>query len=129
MAKSRHPQWLTLRLWASKVERGLLPQDEANALAVMLRSLAAGDSLDEVFGVSRPAGRPLENRCRFYVEQVWGLTQSTSSGNPGMGVTAAMHEVASACHVAFDTVKGAYYSAEGQVHLDLIKNKLRDPFE
>lgn len=126
MAKSLHPRWLTLRVLASKLERGLLTPEEARATATLLRRIAAGDSIDDILGAKRAANRPHEDRTHHYVEQVYGLTQPTYDGKPGMTVTAAIDEVASTCNISISTVKTAYYSEAGRAYLEVIKDALRD---
>ena len=127
MAKSDHPLALTLRVWASKLERNLLDPTEVRTIAELLRRIAAGECLDEILGVKRKANRPHNDTTHHYVEQVYGLTQPTYDGKAGMSVTEAIRAVASARNVDFHSVKTAYYSRPGRAHLVHIKEALKDP--
>lgn len=127
MAKTPHPLALTLRIWAGKLERNLLTPSEGHSIATLLRRIAAGESLDEILGVIRPANRPLKDATHHYVEQVYGLMQPTYDGKPGMSTTNAIREVALACNVSIATVKTAYYSKAGRSHREEITKALKDP--
>lgn len=113
MSKSRHPQFLTLRVLASKIEHGLLTNDEAQCIASILRRIAEGESADDLFG-GRPTNRPKKHQTLYYVDQVFGLTQPSFNGHPGLKVGDAIHQVASNANVSPDTVKTALYSKAGR---------------
>ena len=113
MSKSRHPQFLTLRVLASKIEHGLLTNDEAQSIASILRRIAEGESADDLFG-GRPTNRPKKHQTLYYVDQVFGLTQPSFNGHPGLKVGDAIHQVASNANVSPDTVKTALYSKAGR---------------
>jgi hypothetical protein len=49
---------MLLRVLAGKLECDLLTDDETASLADFLRRLAAGETVDEIFGIWRPANRP-----------------------------------------------------------------------
>jgi hypothetical protein len=132
MSKSLHPWALTLRVWASKIERNLLTAEEAKTISKLLRDVAAGEDFDEAIGVKRSANRPHMDMTKYYVEQVYGLTQSVF--NPidqqeiiGMPVSKAIGAVAQACNVSPNTVKTAYYSKEGRQHFNEIKAIPKSP--
>lgn len=127
MAKTPHPHALTLRIWAGKLERSLLSLSEAHLIATLLRRIAAGESLDDVLGAKRAANRPHKDATHHYVEQVYGMTQPTFNGLPGVTVTEAISEVAAACNVSTTTVKTAYYSKAGRSHLAEVIKALKDP--
>jgi hypothetical protein len=127
VAKTTHPLALTLRVWAGKLERNLLTASEADSIATLLRRIAAGESLDEIFGVRRAANRPNKDATHHYVEQVYGMTLPTYDGKPGVTVTDAISQVALASNVSFATVKTAYYSKDGRSHREQIIEALKDP--
>ena len=132
MSKALHPYHLTLRIWASKIERHLLRQDEAKAIAKILRTVAAGNSFDLAIGVKRTASRPKSDKTRYYVEQVHGLTQSVFIHKDkifisGLTVAESISTVAKACSVSMSTVKTAYYSNEGRQCLEDLKAALKNP--
>jgi len=113
LSKSRHPQFLILRILASKIEYGLLTSDEAQVIASILRRIAEGESADDLFG-RRPTNRPKKHQTLYYVDQVFGLTQPSFNGHPGLKVGDAIHQVASRANVSPDTVREAIYSKEGR---------------
>lgn len=113
MAKSMHPQYLTLRVLASKLELGLLTKEEVQLIASIFRRIAEGESAEDLFG-GRPLGRPKKYQTLYYVDQVFGLTQPSFNGTPGLKVAEAITRVATANHVSPDSVKTAYYSKLGR---------------
>lgn len=127
MTKTSHPLSLTLRVWAGKLERKVLTPAETKQIATLLRRIAAGESLDEVLGVTRAANRPNKDATHHYVEQVYGTTLPTYDGKPCMTVSNAIKEVASACNVSIDTVRTAYYSKAGKLHRQEVIEALKDP--
>ncbi len=127
MTKARHPYFLRLRVLAGKLELGLLSPEEAGVLAQIIRGLAEGEPLDDVLGVKRYANRPIRNTTEHYVEQVFGLTQPTFDGEPGMKISEAMEIVARGSKVSVGTVKSAYYSEPGKQHLMRVKESHIDP--
>ena len=129
MTKARHPYFLLLRVLAGKLELGLLSLEEASVLAEIIRRLAEGEVFDEIVGTKRPARRPVRNKTEHYVEQVFGLTQPTFDGEPGMKVGEAMEIVAKGSRVDVDTVKAAYYSELGRKHLRLVEEAYIGPLE
>ena len=129
MHKSPHPSWLLLRIWASKLERGLLTQNEISYIANFLRRIAKGESTEDILGVERKPNRPNNASTEHYVWQVHGLTERCWDGTPGLKIGEAIAKVAASCHVQSDTVKKAYYSQEGQSILAQIKAALQDPLE
>jgi len=113
VSKSHHPQFLTLRVLATKIEHGLLTSDEAQVIASILRRIAEGESADDLFG-GRPTNRPMKHQTLYYVDQVFRLTQRSHNGLPGLKVADAIQEVASSANVSPDTVKAAIYSKQGR---------------
>lgn len=127
MTKARHPYRLRLRVLAGKLELGLLSPEEASVLAGIIRGLAEGEVFDEIVGSKRPAERPSRDTTELYVEQVFGLTQPTFDGKPGMRVGEAIAAVADALNLSRDTVNTAYYSKPGREHLLRVKESHIDP--
>lgn len=124
MRKSKHPNFLTLRVWASKIERDLLSPDEKRTIAEIFRRIAAGDDPTKVFGKT-PAHRPNKATTELYVAQIHALTEPTWDGKPGLGVDAAIRQVADSLFVTVGAVKSAYYSPRGKE----IRAQLRNPLE
>jgi len=114
MAKSYHPNYLTLRVVASKLELGLLDADESKLIASILRRIAEGESADDLFG-ARPIHRPMKHQTLYYVVQVVGLTQPSWKDGSCLKVDDAIKQVALEAHVSHDTVKAAIYSKHGRV--------------
>jgi hypothetical protein len=129
MHKSHHPSWLLLRIWASKLERGLLTQNEISDITNFFRRIAQGESTDEILGIERQSNRPNNASTEHYVWQVHGLTECCWNGTPGLKIGEAIAKVAASCHVHSDTVKKAYYSREGKSILAQIKAALQNPLE
>lgn len=127
MTKARHPYFLRLRVLAGKLELGLLSPDETGVLAEIIRRLAGGETLDEIFGIKRYANRPIRNTTEHFVEQVFGLIELNQGQTQKMKVGDAITLVAAEAKVSDETVKAAYYSKPGREHLKLLKETLVDP--
>jgi hypothetical protein len=122
--KSKHPNFLTLRVWASKIERDLLAPDEKRTIAEIFRRIADGDDPTKIFGKT-PAHRPNKATTELYVAQIRALTEPTWDGKPGLGVDAAIQQVAGTFFVTVGAVKSAYYSPRGKQ----LQAQLRDPLD
>ncbi len=129
MAQDLHPNWLSLRVLARKLEQNTLTQEDAISITSLLRGIASGQDVDEILGVINPANRPNRSTTEYYVYQVFGLTQTTYNGKNGLKVTDAIKKVASSVYVSEGTVKTAYYSKEGREYLLKMKGELKDPLE
>ena len=128
MAKSPHPQYMTLRILASKLERSLLTSEEVKTIASILRSIADGEDPNLFFG-GRPAHRPNQYKTYYYVEQIIGLIEPTFNGKPGIKVSQAISQVAMAAHVSDDHVRSAYYSRIGRSYAKSIRKAKAGPFQ
>ena len=128
MAKSPHPQYMTLRVLASKLEHGLLTIEEVETIALILRSIARGEDPNLFFGV-RPTHRPNHYKTYYYVDQIIGLMEPTFNEKPGMKVGQAIQEVAKEAGVSPDHVRSAYYSRLGRSYAEKIRKALAGPFQ
>ena len=128
MAKSPHPQYITLRVLASKLERGLHTSEEGQTIASILRSIASGEDPNSFFG-GRPAHRPNQYRTYYYVDQIEGLIQSTFNGKPGLKVGKAIQQVAEAAGVSLEHVRSDYYSKLGRTYVESIRKAQAGPFQ
>ena len=127
MANSPHPQYMTLRVLASKLEHGLLTIEEVETIALILRRIARGEDPNLFFGV-RPTHRPNHYKTYYYVDQIIGLMEPTFNEKPGMKVGQAIQEVAKEAGVSPDHVRSAYYSRLGRSYAEKIRKALAGPF-
>jgi len=127
MALDLHPNWLSLRVLARKLEQNTLTHEDVMSITSLLRGIALGQDVNEVLGVINPANRPNRSTTEYYVYQVFGLTQPTYNGSSGLKVTDAIKKVADSVNVSEGTVKAAYYSKEGREYLQKMIVQLKDP--
>jgi hypothetical protein len=127
MALDLHPNWLSLRVLARKLEQNTLTQEDVMSITSLLRGIALGQDIKEVLGVINPANRPNKSTTEYYVYQVFGLTQPTYNGRSGLKVTDAIKKVADSVNVFEGTVKAAYYSKDGREYLQKMIDELKDP--
>lgn len=127
MSHHRGPIYLTLRVWASKLERGLLTPAEAQSVAMLLRRIADGKSIDEALGVESSAHRPDRDTTLMYVSEVYRLLQPSWKGKPSITVGDAITKTAAAHHVSIETVRNAYYSKKGQIFRDAMEYRQSAP--
>jgi hypothetical protein len=127
------PIRLTLRAWAAKLEEGTLSPDDVSSLAELIRRLADGESIDHVFGIRRPAYRPVKPDRQPRMMEMAQLTLPEQWGGSGLGVSEALKIMAERYNVKPTTMKRQYYSEEGQkARLEAKKRgqmiaELRDP--
>jgi hypothetical protein len=114
---------LTLKILASKLERGLLNTSETKLIAGLLRRVANGEDASVVFESKKPANRPIANKTEEYVVNVSIL--NTPFFNPasgkleeGLGIGEAIKKVAADAYVSEQTVRSAFYSKKGQALRD-----------
>jgi len=128
MAESPHPQYLTLRVLASKLERCLQTSEDVEIIVSILRSIANGEDPRSLFG-RRPANRPNQYRTYYYVDQIEGLIQPTFDGKPGLKVGQAIQRVAEEAGVSLEHVCSAYYSKLGRTYVESIRKAQAGPFQ
>ena len=117
---------LLLSVWAGKLERNLLTEDEAKTIADLLRRVAKGEDASEVFCTKRPANRPSSDKTAEYVNSIHLSTSpffnsATGQLENGLGVGAAIKAVANEFNVSEETVRTAYYSTHGKALRDKLK--------
>jgi hypothetical protein len=125
---NKPPSFLLLRVWAGKLERNLLTEEEAKSIADLLRRVAKGEDPSEVFCIKRPANRPQTDKTAEYVNSIHqsispAFNPKTGLVEKGLRVGAAIKAVAKEFHVSADTVHTAYYSTEGKALRDKLKFK------
>lgn len=124
---------LLLRVWAGKLEAGTLSPDDAGALAIILRLLADGKTVDEIFGVWRPANRPIDPARQQRMRALAELTLDKRWGGDGIPPAEAWSIVAKQYGRAPSTIRRDYYSLEmKEIRSELEKAgqqiaQLRDP--
>jgi hypothetical protein len=103
---------LLLRVWAGKLEAGTLSPDDAGDLATMLRHLADGKTVDQIFGVWRPANRPIDPARQQRMQELAALTLDQRWGGDGMPPEEAWDVIAEKYGRKPLTIRRDYYSLE-----------------
>ncbi len=124
---------LTLKSYASKLEAGTLPPDETAKVVDLIRRLAKGESLDDIFQIWRPANRPLDPNKEERMWEMADLTLPKLLGGAGLGVDQALKLTAERYGRKVSTLRRQYYSSEGVEIRGKVKKRgqmiaeLRDP--
>ena len=105
---------ILLRVWANKLERNLLGADEVVPLANLLRRIAAGETVDEVFGVRRPAQRPCSPQRLDRLLEMSRMRLPCELGGEGMSYGQMVSEAAKRFNKSEDTIIRDYKSREGK---------------
>jgi hypothetical protein len=118
-----------LRILAAKVERNLLTEQEVVGLAKVLRLLADGQSIDQIFGIKNPAHRPQSpdvNQRLFDLEM---LKLPRKHGGEGLKLEDAVAEISKLHHVSEHTVWDNYKSPLGKAVRAEVKKICINPLE
>lgn len=128
MTKSRHPNYLQLRILASKLERNLASIEEQTFLANVLRKIADGCTFDEAIGVKRRNSRPSTGAIEHRINQLLWLTREAIRGGEGVPIEDAISRVAAEFHVSEETVKSDWKSVKARKMRKEFESHLDFPF-
>lgn len=115
-----------LRTWATMIERDLLAPDEKPQVAIFLRALARGASVDEAFGL-RPYRRPKAEAAQ---QRIWEVEMLRRPGWPetdGMSKSDALDLVAAAHGVDKESIEADYKTPLGREIVDQFDRTVYDP--
>jgi hypothetical protein len=105
---------LTLNSLAGKLDAGVLAPDDKDELVRFIRKIAAGQSVDEIFSIWRPANRPKDPACEQRMRELADLTLPVLLGGEGKPVDEAVAIIAGRYNRKPSTIKRQYHSPEGQ---------------
>lgn len=127
--KHHHPLRFQLRVLAGKLETGAISQSERNGLAKLLRLLAEGESLDDIFDIIYPANRPknLQIEQRLYEIEVMRLP--VKHGGRGHTKAKAIEEVAKIHNISISTIESDFKSANARVIREMVIAQHYNPLE
>jgi hypothetical protein len=129
MKNSSHPLKVSLRLLAAKVERNLLTEEEVVGLAKVLRLLADGQSIDQIFGIKKPAHRPKKPDVNQRLFDLELLRIPTKHGGEGLNLEDAVAEISRLHEVSESTVWDNYKSPLGKAIRAEVKKICINPLE
>ena len=129
MKNSSNPMRFPLRILAAKVERSDLTKKEANGLAKVLRLLADGQSIDQIFGIKNPAHRPKKPDVNQRLFDLELLRIPTKHGGEGLNLENAVAEISRLHKVSESTVWDNYKSPLGKVIRAEVKKICINPLE
>lgn len=101
---------LLLRVWAGKVERNLLSKADAAELAKLLRRFADGESIDDAFGIWRPANRPTDPTLAQRHHEMAVMRLSVELGGEGKSYRETIDEIARRYNKSPETIEEDYKS-------------------
>lgn len=104
---------MLLRIWSGKLEQGLLSPDEVGALARLLLMLADGDSVDDIFGIWRPANRPHDPGLEQRLHDMAAMRLPVALGGEGLSYPETIKLTAEQHKKSVDTIKSDYKSEAG----------------
>ena len=105
---------LLLRVWAGKLERNLTDPAEATAIADLLRRLATGDDIDEIFSVWRPANAPYNPALEQRLYEMAAMRLPVKHGGEGMSYADTIALTAKRYHRSPKTIESDYSSERGK---------------
>jgi hypothetical protein len=115
MRKSLPPRiQMLLRVWAGKLQGNLLDAGEVASVATLLRKLANGETVEDVFGIWRPANRPLDPALEQRLHEMAVMRLPVELGGEGMSYAATIAEVAGRYGKSVETIKADYKSYRGK---------------
>lgn len=127
MSRQISPARMVLNVAAGKVEMGTLTIEERKGLGKILRALADGKSINEIFEIEtsshRPRGFALEQR----IYEVAVLMLPSVHGGENLTKQKAIEKVAHLHHVEIVTIEDDYKSARGKTVRDQVKATYFNP--
>jgi len=114
MSKPVSPARMSLNVAAGKVEAGTLTIEERRGLAKILRALANGKSINEIFEIEIPSHRPRSFVLEKRIQEVAVLMLPVVHGGEKLTKQKAIEKVARLHHVEIGTIDDDYKSARGK---------------
>lgn len=125
--KSKPKYRYQLRVLAGKFETGSLTQSERAGLSKLLRGLAEGFSVEEMFGDPTPPHRPTSVALEQRIFDVAVLMRPKIHGGEGLTKANAIEKVAALFHVTVNTIEDDYKSERGKKIRELVKTSYYKP--
>jgi hypothetical protein len=108
------PIYVLLRVWAGKIEGDLLSPEDRAEIAKLLRGLASGQTVDDVFGVWRPANRPPDHaREQRLYDMAW-MRLAVELGGEGLSYPKTIKLTAERYGKSVETIARDYKSPQGR---------------
>lgn len=124
MSKSVSPRIrMLLRVLAGKLEHNLLDQAEAASIVHLLCRLAEGDSLDEIFGIWRPANRPPDPALEQRLYDMAIMRLPVKLGGEGKSYQETITETAQRYNKSPETIRADYKSERGKKMREIAKSQ------
>lgn len=115
MSKAPPPRiQLLLRVWAGKLKHGSLDPADTDSLVELLCRLAEGESVDEIFGIRRPAGRPPDPALEQRLYEMAMMRLPVELGGEGKSFPKTIAETAQRHHKSPETITKDYKSERGK---------------
>ena len=114
MSKPVSPARMILNVAAGKVESDTLTIEERKGLAKILRALADGKSINEIFEIEIPSHRPRSFVLEKRIQEVAFLILPVDLGGEKLTKKKAIEKVARLHHVEIGTIEDDYKSARGK---------------
>jgi hypothetical protein len=114
MSKPVSPARMSLNVAAGKVEADTLTIEERKGLAKILRALADGKSINEIFEIKIPSHRPRSWVLEQRIQEVAVLMLPVVHGGEKLTKQKAIEKVARLHHVEIGTIDDDYKSARGK---------------
>ena len=127
MKKQMSPARRALRVLAGKVEMGTLDNTERRGLATLLRALADGQTVDEIFEISSPPHRSKGSALEQRIFDVEVLRLPVAHGGENLSKKDAIAKVASLHHVEISTIEDDHKSERGKAVRQQVKTTYFNP--
>ena len=115
MSKSLPPRIrMLMRVWATKLEQNLLDKAEVVSIATVLRRLAEGETVDDIFGIWRPASRPQDPALEQRLYEMAVMRLPVKLGGEGMSYRDTIAQTADRYGRSSDTIRRDYNSVRGR---------------
>lgn len=115
MSKARPPRIrLLLRVWAGKLKLGSLDPADTDSLVELLCRLADGESVEEVFGIWRPANRPPDPALEQRLYEMAMMRLPVELGGEGKSFPETIAETVQRHGKSPETIRKDYMSERGK---------------
>lgn len=118
-----------IRILAGRLEQGTLTRVEAQALATLLRLLADGQSIEEIFNIKRSAHRPPNYKLQQRLYDLEVMKQPVKHGGMGLKLDDAIRKISEIHHISEETIKSDYKSDVGKSIRAEVKRTVFNPLE
>ena len=105
---------MALRVLAGKIVTGALDNTERRGLAKLLRALADGHTIDEIFEISSPPHRSKSAALEQRIFEVEVMRLPIAHGGENLSKKDAIAKVAGLFHVEISTIEEDYKSKRGK---------------